>query len=374
MAKFDRYILAQLMMLFGFFSLVLILVYWVNRAVLLFDQLIASGQSAEVFLEFTALTLPNIIRLVLPIAALAASIYVANRVASESELVVVQAAGYSPYRIVRPVLTFGIIVALLVSVLTHFLVPLSLSRLAFRQAEISENVAAQLLAEGQFVHPSKGVTFYVREITPLGELRDVLLNDMRNADEHVTYTADRALLIRHETGPKLVMFEGMAQALGIEGQRLAVTRFDDFTHEVINLIDTMNDHERVIKELTTLELLFSAKAAVEETGETRGALVHESHDRTNQALLATIAALIGFSALLLGNFSRLGLWRQIVGAVVAAIVLKSVDNVFADLVRSDATLWPFTYGATVLGLAAAIGLLWIAGKPGLFRRRKEAAA
>ena len=34
----------------------------------LFDQLIADGQSAWVFLEFTALTLPNVIRLVLPVA------------------------------------------------------------------------------------------------------------------------------------------------------------------------------------------------------------------------------------------------------------------------------------------------------------------
>ena len=31
------------MVLFGFFSLVLVLVYWINRAVVLFDQLIADG-------------------------------------------------------------------------------------------------------------------------------------------------------------------------------------------------------------------------------------------------------------------------------------------------------------------------------------------
>ncbi len=74
------------MTLFGFFALVLVLVYWVNRAVVLFDQLIANGQSAGVFVEFTALTLPNVIRLVLPIAAFAASIYVANRLSSLSEL------------------------------------------------------------------------------------------------------------------------------------------------------------------------------------------------------------------------------------------------------------------------------------------------
>ncbi len=74
MARFDRYMLSQLMVLFGFFSLVLVLVYWINRAVVLFDQLIADGQSATVFLEFTALTLPSVMRLALPLAAFAASL------------------------------------------------------------------------------------------------------------------------------------------------------------------------------------------------------------------------------------------------------------------------------------------------------------
>ena len=87
--------LSQLMALFGFFSLVLVLVYWVNRAVLLFDRLIGDGQSALVFLEFTALTLPNVIRLVLPVSAFAAAVYVTNRLSTESELVVVQATGFS---------------------------------------------------------------------------------------------------------------------------------------------------------------------------------------------------------------------------------------------------------------------------------------
>ena len=73
MARFDRYMLSQLMVLFGFFALVLVSVYWVNRAVILFDRLIADGHSAGVFLEFTVLSLPRVIGLVLPMAAFAAA-------------------------------------------------------------------------------------------------------------------------------------------------------------------------------------------------------------------------------------------------------------------------------------------------------------
>ena len=61
MARIDRYLLQQLLSVFGFFGLVLVLVYWVNRAVVLFDQLIADGQSTAVFFELTVLSLPKII-------------------------------------------------------------------------------------------------------------------------------------------------------------------------------------------------------------------------------------------------------------------------------------------------------------------------
>ena len=48
MARFDRYMLSQLLVLFGFFALILISIYWINSAVRLFDRLIADGQTALV--------------------------------------------------------------------------------------------------------------------------------------------------------------------------------------------------------------------------------------------------------------------------------------------------------------------------------------
>ena len=93
MSRYDRYVLSQYLLFFGFFALILVAVFWINRAVVLFDRLIGDGQSAMVFLEFSALTLPNLIRMVLPMAAFAATVYVTNRLNSESELTVMQATG-----------------------------------------------------------------------------------------------------------------------------------------------------------------------------------------------------------------------------------------------------------------------------------------
>ena len=361
------------MVLFGFFALILVSIYWVNRAVALFDQLIANGQTALVFLELTALSLPNVIRLVLPMAAFAATVYVGNRLSADSELIVVQATGYSPWRLARPVMVFGLIVAGLISVLTNVLVPASIRTFNARQAEIAENITARFLVEGQFLHPAKGVTFYIRQITREGELRDVFLSDATSDRERVTYTAKRALIVRSDSGPKLVMFEGMAQALRLSDGRLSVTRFQDFSYDIAGLIDTSPPSHRSARELSTFELLFPSQAVQDETRNSRGQLLYEGHGRINQALLAVVAALTGFAALLVGGFSRFGLWRQMIGAVFALILLKSLDNVMAGMVRRDAALWPLSYASTIAGLATASALLWIAARPGRFKRREAAA-
>ncbi len=362
MSKFDRYILSQLMALFGFFSLVLVAVYWVNRALGLFDELIGDGQSALVFLEFTALTLPNVIRLVLPISAFAATVYATNRLTQESELVVMQATGFSPWRLARPVVYFGLIVTLMVAVLMNFVVPVSRTTLAARTAEIQANVTARFLREGVFLHPTPGITFYIREIAPTQELLEVFLSDARNPEQRVTYSALRAMLLRSETGPKLVMFDGVAQTLDRNTGRLAVTRYADFTYDLGALLAVQPVAGRTAEEMATWTLLDPPPDLEVELDATRGVLLQEGHSRIANPLLGLAGPLIGFATLLLGAYSRFGLWRQLLGAVVALVLLQLIDNVAANTVVKTASAWPLIYLAPVLGLGtAALMLAWAAG-------------
>lgn len=369
--RFDRYLLSQLLMLFGFFALVLVLVYWVNRAVVLFDQLIANGQSAAVFLEFTALTLPNVIRIVLPIAAFAGTVYATNRLMSESELVVVQATGFSPWRLIRPVIVFGLFIFVVSSVLAHLLVPVSSARLSDRTAEISENMTARLLSEGRFLHPADGVTFYIREITPLGALSNIFLADSRDPARRVTYTAREALLVRGERAPSLVMIDGMAQVFDNNTRRLSVTRFEDFAFDLDGLVGGIVSGKRSPNELPTNMLLAASQSTQALTGASRAQLIAEAHERVSNALNGLVAPLIGFAALLVGGFSRFGIWRQIMGAIGALIVVQMLTQAGQGAVRSDEAAWPLAYAGPVFGFILAMVLLLVADRPTLLRWRRR---
>ena len=369
MSRFDRYILSQFLTLFGFFALILVSVYWVNRAVSLFDQLIASGQNVSVFLELSVLTLPNVIRLVLPIAVFAGTVYVTNRLSSESELTVMQATGFSPWRLARPVAVFGLICAVMLSALTHFLVPASNAELSKRQKEITENVTARLLTDGTFLHPADGVTFYIREITPNGVLKDVFLSDQRTQGRTTSYTASDAYLVQDETGPKLVMVDGLAQLHRHDTDTLMTTNFADLSYDISALIDPGAKPRVSAKHFSSWDILGKVEAVAEVTGESVGGITEELHERFAMPLSTVSFALIGFAMLLVGGFSRFGVWRQIIAAFVILIVLEAMKNAISDPVRANPELWPIMYIPCTLGFVVAGVLLYISAHPLKWRRR-----
>ncbi len=371
MSRFDRYLMSQLLSLFGFFALVLVAVYWVNRAVGLFDQLIGDGQSALVFLEFSILTLPNAIRLVLPIAAFAATVYVVNRLMQESELVVMQATGFSAFRLARPVLYFGLCVMVMHAVLSNILVPASQRILGERSAEISQNVTARFLTAGKFMHPSKRITLYIREITPTGELLDLFLADERAEGSRSVHTARKAFLVRGDVAPKLVMVDGSTQSLSRKDGRLAVTRFSDFTLDLAGLVQVNGAAQIGLNALPTPVLLEASPEAQELTGASRAQFLEEAHTRLAGPLMSVAAPLIGFAALMLGSFSRFGLWRQVGLSVLLLIGMQMVWTWGGSTAIASPTAWPAVYLGPILGVAVAVGLLWLAQRP---RRRSRSVA
>jgi lipopolysaccharide export system permease protein len=363
-SRYDRYVLSQYLLFFGFFALILVAVFWLNRAVVLFDRLIGDGQSALVFLEFTALGLPNLIRMVLPVAAFAATLWVTNRLNSESELTVLRATGTSPWQMARPALAFGVITALMMSALTHFLLPASIGQLQVREREVARNVTAKLLTEGNFLHPADGVTFYIRQIDPDGTLHDVFLSDRRNPEQTVTYTGARAFLLRDGEKAHLIMVDGMAQRLNENNRKLSTTVFSDFSYDISSLSQKADNPIRNIRAIPTRELMFAQAAVTERDGYSPGVQNEELHLRFARAVICVAVSLIGYAALMLGTFSRFGVWRQALLAFLVLILVEGMRGVVSEPVLKVPSLWPLIYLPALTGLVIGVGFLQLATNPG----------
>lgn len=319
------------------------------------------------------LSLPSVIQAAFPLAEFAAVAYVCHRLITESEMVILQTTGYSPWRIARPFLAFGLFAAILMSILTHMLVPKSLEQLQLRTKEISQSVTAKLLTDGTFLHPTKGITFYIREITPEGILEDVFLADNREGGTNTVFTASEAYLVKEDEGTKLVMVNGMAQSLTTDG-RLSITNFKDFTYDVGNMIGGSGTPRPNIAHLPTYDLLFKTLDVQAASGASLGRIMEQAHGRIAQALFCLIVAILTCSTMIQGSFSRFGPGRYVVAGLVLLIFLKFVESAIFDPVRADATNWWMMYLPPAIGVALyLVQQLNNADTFGLRSRRRSAA-
>jgi lipopolysaccharide export system permease protein len=348
-SRLDRYILRQLIAAFAFFVLIFTGVVWLTQAVRLIDTVVASGQSARVFLEFSALVLPQVFVIVLPLAGMGGALYALNRLYTDSELIVMMGAGLGPMAMLRPVAIFGALIALAMVVVLMVLVPRSGAILAERTREIRSDLANALIVERQFLHPAEGLTLFITDTSREGEMAGIFLNDQRDPERVVTYSAQRAMLLREGMEARLVMLEGVALSVGRNDQLTAV-RFDQFVFDLSELIADEGQRVPRPSEYGVARLLDPTPEMLASNRYTVADFVSEAHYKLSLPLLAMIYPMIALVTLLAGGYRRSGFGKRVVVAIVVATLLQIVMFAARARVEERAELWPLIYLPVILGV------------------------
>ena len=130
MTAFDRYIFRTT---FGAFLLVLIsltAVIWLTHALREIDLMTNQRQTILTFIGITGLLIPMLVLVIAPLALVVAVGHTLNRLNTDSEIVVMNASGMSPWRIFRPFLTTTLVVSVLVLGVSAYVAPAGLARVA----------------------------------------------------------------------------------------------------------------------------------------------------------------------------------------------------------------------------------------------------
>ena len=354
MRLIDRYFLKQIVQPFVFFTLILTCVIWLAQALRVIDLIVNNGQSARILIDFAVPLLPQVMSIVLPVAALAATIFALNRALADSEMVVVYATGQGRLSAIRAVLVFGVLVSLILAVVVIVLMPVGQTVLRDRTAEIRADIAAGLLQDGRFMHPGDGLTIYIREQNGPRDMRGLLVHDARHPDEAVTMHARRGVLTDSDQGPRLVMFDGLAQRHEKETGALNLLQFEKLTYDLSEFGADPDDRIRKPSEYFFWELLRPDETLTERQ---RGRYTSEGHEHLTTPLYGIAVVFVAAAVMLGGHFSRRGYFWRIVFAAVAGIGLRIVGIVFQNAVKSNADIWPIMYLPPVLGTIAALWFL-----------------
>ncbi len=351
MKTLDRYILRQLLLAFGFFALVFTGVVWLTQAVRLIDTVVSSRQSIAVFGEFSLLVLPQVFLIVLPLAGIGATLYAANRLYVESELVVMMSAGHGPMGLLRPVAIFGMLLLIGMGIVTTQLVPFGYRQLAERTAELQSDLVSGLMVERQFIHPAAGLTLFITDGTRSGEMSGIFLHDQRDPIQPVTYSAERAVLLRDEDSARLIMLDGVALGSRADRQQINTVRFDQFVFDLSELLEPGRARNPRPAEYGVAALLNPTAEMLQRGNYTRGSYVAEGHFKLVLPLLAMLYPLIALTTVLTGSFRRGGFGRRVIAAIAVAVVLYAMTFVGRTRAQADPALWPLMYVPIVLGFA-----------------------
>ena len=130
-------------------------------------------------------------RLVLPLAMGVGVLFVYHKLAVDSELVVMRAAGISPLRLSPNLpLCWLALVMIVCYILTLFISPVANRALVELQYKVRDSYAVFLSRPGNFNDITEGLTFYARKRGSQGELEGILIHDVRQPQMPVTIMAD----------------------------------------------------------------------------------------------------------------------------------------------------------------------------------------
>jgi lipopolysaccharide export system permease protein len=366
----NRYILRQCLSGMIFVTGALTAAVWLAQSLRLVDLIVNRGLSAEVFLYLAMLILPRFLDIVIPIGTFIAVLFVFNRLITESELVVMRAAGMSPFSLAKPVLELAGIAWIILMVLSLYLLPASNREFKDLQFEIRNRFVSSLLQEGSFTTISDKLTIYIGGRDDRGEVIGLMIDDERDPSHPVTLLAERGAFADTGGGSRIIMVNGDRQQYERDTGKLSVLTFDRYVLDLDMMRDAPESRSREAQERYLGELFFPPEDL--DPG-TREAYLVEGNERLTVPLTAFSFAIIPLACLLPGEFNRRGQLRRVLTAVGCALTFQALDLAIRNLEGRFASAIPISYLIDLLPFAIGLGILLHRGIKFNFRRLPLAA-
>jgi lipopolysaccharide export system permease protein len=339
----------------GAFTLIVVsltAVVWLATALRDFDLVTNQGQTVLTFLGITSLVIPSLILVIAPIALMIAAAHVLNKLATDSELIVMNAAGMPPWLMFRAFLGAAAVVSALVLVLGAYVSPKSMRELRLLAAQVRADFVGNVVQPGRFLPLEHGLTFHIRERQPNGVLLGIFVDDRRDPNEQSTILAEQGEIVQNEHGTYLFLQDGNIQRHKSEERDPTIVRFERYAFDLSRLAAAPQPvTELLVREHYTWDLVWpraNDPAWLKQPGQFRA----ELNDRIVGPLYPLVFVIIAFAYLGAPRTTRQSRLLSMVSAVggVAAVRVLGFVSLVLGINR------PIALSFQYIGLLAATGL------------------
>jgi len=358
MGSIDRYIFRTTLASFALVLVSLTGVIWITQALRGIDLMTSQGQTIITFLGLTSLVIPALILIIAPVALMIAISHTLNKLATDSEIIVMNAAGFSPFRLFRPFVYATIVVAILVAFIAAYLAPDGMRRIKQWDAEITADVLTNVLQPGRFAQLDQNLTIRIRERQPGGLLMGIFIDDRRDPKERISIVADHGTVVKSGNNSFLVLEDGNLEKFEAGKRDPAMVAFGRYAFDM-SKFSQHGDVALGIRERYLWELMWPDKEDPMYK-QVPGQFRAELHDRFMSPIYPFAFAALTFAFLGAPRTTRQSRNFSIGGSILAVFGLRMIGFACSVMTVRTPMAAVVQYGMLFLGIAVGVWVI-IAG-------------
>jgi lipopolysaccharide export system permease protein len=344
----------------GAFVLILVsltAVIWLATALRDIDLMTSQGQTVLVFIGITSLVIPQLVLVIAPIALVIAAAHVLNKLATDSELIVMNAAGMSPWRLFRAFMAVAGVVCVMVVAFSAYVSPKCLRELRRLAAQVRADFVANIVQPGRFIPLERGLTFHIRERQPDGLLLGIFVDDRRDPKEQSTILAEQGQIVQNDQGTFLFLQTGNVQRHPVDERDPTIVLFERYAFDLSRLAGSSQTTVTYsVRERYTWDLIkpdrFDSEM-LKEPGQFRA----ELHDRIVTPFYPIAFMIVAYAYLGAPRTTRQSRTWSLVSAVGGVAALRMIG--FASMVFGIRNPIALTFQYIAVLLASGLGLMAI---------------
>jgi len=183
-------------------------IVWIALALRQFNVVTSQGQDTWMLIKMTSLAVPNLMAIIAPFSFLIAALQTLNRLNTDSELIVLSAAGSKVWTVARPLILLALLVSCFLAFVGHIAQPWSMRLLSDYLVQVRSDLLTQVIQPGRFSSPEPDLMFHIRDRSADGELLGLVMHDTRDKAQTQSYLAEHGSIVKQDGTAYLVMSTG----------------------------------------------------------------------------------------------------------------------------------------------------------------------
>ncbi len=294
----ERYIMRRAFVLFLSALAWTLAIVWTTQVLARIDLVTDSGQSALTFFKVATLIIPSVIPIVVPFSIVVAVAQTLSVMNTDSELVVINAAGASRLTVARPVLLLALIAAVFCFAVQNGVDPYARQKNRELVAAARADLLSLIIQEGTFRKVEDGLFLQIGERLPDNRLGGIFVADSREEGVNLVYYAKSGAIVQRGDEKVLMMNDGVIHRKTMTGD-LSVIRFTSYAFDLSAFMSAASEVTLMPEDRTTQYLLNpdpNDKAFQQNPNEYRAELNQRFTEWTYSLVFALIALAVAGDA------------------------------------------------------------------------------